>query len=673
MKGTKFNNASIVTVDDLDFESRSKAKSIEQLGMDLLENQLAAQPKGGIGATSVLVKGIIKNSGMTSGYENEPLGVFITGTSVGVYSGIAYSSHEGVAARIYVPNTPDDIPSTSAAATTNHDNIDMIDEIQVNEFIAGSRPPRTNININGKTAFTSADPSGNYYICIKYVLGYYDSETVPNDGSLADTKMYDSYEIRISLFNAATLSASDVTNWLPLATYNWNGTTLTLVSDDRLYASCTVSVTDELIVQHQNRYHENCILSEDHTKLALTVNPIHSPTLSFTPPAFTGDEGILVNGVFIQTLSASVIQFSTTMVSGIYYAYIDGVGVPRATTNYTTATYGCILGSCYYNQGTDVITLNASSTDAIVRDRRAFGSIGQYQLSTKILGESYNTLDDLKIKELSDELITHRDNNHGNGLWLASDTTPYTNGNGSLAATLNGVSVTVNDILNGDKLYLDGWECTKVHGSLSVTPTANTTSIIYAQRETIADNMHEIFLWYQGNAPVADNQYPICRVVKGAVNVTSVEDLRVYGTIGYWHTQRNSNVNGLNNLPQPLTCMWGTTPSILAGAPSSPIIMSSNWSGIHSATYYAGGGTSSGERVFATEPLIYVYRLNAGVWNNLEFGNAFGYYIYNITPTGFLIRNGFGTSEIFRWIATGLPYENTITTILQGEDNPRYY
>jgi hypothetical protein len=670
-------------MDDLDFESRSKAKSIEQLGADLLENQLAAQPKGGIGATSVLVKGIVKNSGLTTNYEDEPLDVYVTGTSMGIRSGIAYSSYEGKAARIYVPDIPDDIPSTSAAATTNHDNIDMIDEIGTNEFIAGSRPPRENININGKTEFTSADPSGNYFICIKYVLGYYDSETIPNDGSLADTKMYDSYEIRISTSNAATLSAADVTNWLPLATYSWDGTILVLVSDDRVYASCISSITDVLIVQHQNRYHENCVISEDHTKLALTVNNV-THQLTFTPPAFTGDEGILVNGVFIQTLSTSAIQFGTTMVSGNYYAYIDGEGVPRATTTIATATNGCILGSCYYNSATNTITLNISSTDAIVRDRRAFGSIGDYQLSTKILGESYNYLDDLKIKELSDELITHRDNNHGNGLWLASNVSPYGSGAGSLGVTPNGVSVTVIDISVGDKLYLDGWECTKVHGSLSVTPPNNTTTIIYAERQTIADNMHEIFLSYTANTTVTDNQYPICRVIKGAVNVTSVEDLRVYGTVGYWHTQRNSNINGLNNLPQLLTCMWGVTPVIIKGTSSSTIYLTDDWSGVHSATYYAGGGTSTGKRVFATKPLIMIYVLIAGDYKALFFGGFNnepptiyeGYYPDEITETSFVIRNwssevGFNNS--YYWIAIGPGMENNVTTILQGKDNPRYY
>jgi hypothetical protein len=666
MKGTNYVSGSIITVEDLKFTEDSKSHAIEQLGADLLENQSAFQPKGGIGATSVIVKGIVKNSGLTANYENEPLKVYITNKSVGVYSGIAYSSYEGKSSRIFVPDDPNSIPINTAAAAINHNNIDELTEVQVNEFIAGSRPPRENININGKTEFTSADPSGNYFICIKYVLGYYDSETIPNDGSLADTKMYDSYEIRISTSNAATLSAADITNWLPLATYSWDGTILVLVSDDRVYASCISSITDVLIVQHQNRYHENCVISEDHTKLALTVNNV-THQLTFTPPAFTGDEGILVNGVFIQTLSTSAIQFGTTMVSGNYYAYIDGEGVPRATTTIATATNGCILGSCYYNSATNTITLNISSTDAIVRDRRAFGSIGDHQLSTKILGESYNYLDDLKIKELSDELITHRDNNHGNGLWLASNVSPYGSGAGSLGVTPNGVSVTVIDISVGDKLYLDGWECTKVHGSLSVTPPNNTTTIIYAERQTIADNMHEIFLSYTANTTVTDNQYPICRVIKGAVNVTSVEDLRVYGTVGYWHTQRNSNINGLNNLPQLLTCIHGVTPSIAAGALSDTIHLTLDWKSIDNPTYYAGGGTGAAPQVFAAIPSITPYYDKTGLY-------ALGYLaLEEVRPESFKIRNLDSDPHICYWIAIGLPFENTITTVLQGKDNPRYY
>ena len=662
MKGTRFVNNQIVTTEDLNAIDLSKSQAIGQLGYDLLKSQTAYH--NGIG-TGVIVKGVIKDSGMTSSHISDPLKVYLDNSlniNLSIYSGIAYAiNSDNRVERIFVPNLPDDVPLNDIAAASNYDNIDMITETQTREFTTGIRPPRTNLKQGG---FGTGDASGTWYCCIKYVTGTYDSTTIPSDGSVEDTKTYDSYEIRVSQLTAAQLHASDSSSWLPLATLDWNGVALTITSHDRLYCSCTTNVEDELIVQHQTRLHSNSIISTDHTLFTMTVSGIQVvlPNIVFS----SANEGVLINGSLIQNIGSSIIQFDVTMPSGNYYLYIDNNGTPRATVNISTATLYCILGSCYFsNVGAGKITLNSSSTDQIVRDRRTFGSIGEYQLASTILGENYSYLDDLKIKQLSDELISHRDNNHGNGLWLASNSAPYAKGAGSLGATSNGTIVTIKDIGSGDKLYLDGWECTKISGTKVIDPGAGTY-IIYAYRSGIEYDNHEFKIASIGGATtVADNRYPICKTVDGTIT-----DMRVYGTVGYWHTQINSNINNLNTLPQPMVCMWGTIPVTAFGF-TSDIYLRDDWSGTHSLAYYAGGGTSTGKQVFAQIPSITLYIWD-GTWSawKQEYydgtGNASSINIAIFDATRFRIYNNTGTAvQTFRWIAIG-------PSAVQGKDNPYY-
>jgi len=672
VKGARYSHGMIVTSDDLNFTESSKSAAISQLGDNLLEDQTVTQ-----GGASITTKGIIRGSGETPSFEDQPLKVYITGgTTVNIYSGTAYSCSEGKVYRIWVPNSPTDVPKTDSAAITNHDNIDAITEVQSRDFFTSARPSRTDIK-----TFTTSDASGTWYVCIRYAEGTYDPIVIPNDGSIVDSKTYESYVISVSRSHAAALSAEDGYNWIPLATLNWDGSTLSIESDDRVYASCTTTTQDKLIVDHQNIMHENCIISTDHTVLSLTVdNTLHR--IYFSPPSFSGDSGLLINGYFVQNIANNSVSFDPTMSSGLYYLYIDVNGVFRATTNYTVANNGCLLGSCYYSSTSNLITMYSGTTAEMVRDRRQFGSIGKYQLASDILGEDYSAFDDLKIKDLSDELISHRDNSHGNGLYLGGGSAPYPAGSGSLAANISGTRVLVTGIASTDKLYLDGWECTQTWGNSYVdfTGYGTDTYIVYAVRSSLAPNPRYIELKIcSRSTSISDNWYPICKVTWNGVSLSNLIDLRVYNTIGYNHIQKNRNAYGRNSLPQLLTCMWGVTPKINAESSSDYIYLSSDWSGTHSATNYAGGGTSSGSRVFATTPMIMVYRVGTLVvtdnrgWGGAGSGETLGYYVNFVSETSFKIYNLDDDAYAFYWIAIGPSYEDTITNILMGGDNPHYY
>ena len=667
MKGTIFNSGSIINSDDLTHESRTKEYATGQVLYDLLDAQTPYS------------KGIIKGSGLTTSHADDPLKAYVTnGNTIHIYSGVAYDGYEGKSNRIWVPDVPSDVPATDAAANTNYDNIDMPDETRSRDFSTADRPPRTNLKI-----FNASDADGEYHVCIRYTSGTYDPIVIPNDGTVEDSKSYDSYIIYVSAYNAAQLFAQPDPlgghPWIQLATLSWDGAQLLITSDDthNQYASCTVSTTDILVKQHQNLFHENCIISEDHTKLDCLIDN-GLLRITFIDPVFTAEEGILINGEFVQSVSPLYVQFDSTMAAGLYYVYIGSNGIPYASTSITPANAGVILCSVYFSLGPP-LQLQLSNLDdtIIVRDRRRFGSIGKYQLSSAILGESYSYLDDLKVKDLSDELISHRDNNHGNGLWLSSPATPYANGIGSLGATINGTNVSVNDIGNGDKLYIDGWECTGVHKSLDVNLAGSGAGdfIVYAYRTGLENDMHEVTLNFTGDTTVIDARYPICRATFSGAAVTAIVDLRVYGTVGYWHMQRNSNVNGLNNLPQPMVCMYGLTPIVTHGTYSDTIYLTDDW-----GTAVTGGGTVSGNRVYITKPLIMVYTLSAvGEYSTSSFGGYFtvnvtGYVISHITETSFNIYNMNASDDRqYYWIATGPGMENNVTSILKGKDNPRYY
>jgi len=673
MKGTRYANGMIVTTDDLAFTEDSKSHAIEQLGADLLEDISAGQPKGS--GSTVTVKGVIKDSGETGGFKNEPLKVYLTGLQVNIYSGKAYTVYEKKSKRIWVPDEPSSIPETVAAAVTNHSNIDELTEIDNNEFIAGSRPTRTNIK-----EFNSSDASVPWYVCIRYVEGTYNPQTIPNDGSQVNSKTYDSYEISVSKDNAATLSGSTGDNWIPLATLGWTGTKLTPDSDDRVYASCISSTTDALIVQHQDLMHENCIISEITTKLECLIN--NSPTqITFASPAFTGDEGILVNGEFVQTVSTMVVLFDTTMVADIYYIYIDGEGGPRATTSTGIADSGCILCSVYYdNTGAGHLQRSILSTEEKVRDQRRFGSIGKYQLSSQIVGTNYDYTNDLTIENLSDELINHRNYGHGNGLYI-SGTTPYASGTGSLGATKNSNIITIQNLSVGDRLFVEGRELNsrlETSDDINFATYVNATYYISALVSQVTTDINHQYRFDISTTPPFTNHamYPICVVTKTGGNLADPIDLRVYGTVGYSNIQSNSNINGLNNLPQLMTCMYGTTPIIAAGTSSSTIHLTDDWGTVN----YSGGGTISGKQVFATKPLITVYLLDlANNYSTEGFGSYTvmgsgdrGYYIDEITTNSFTIFNKSLVNSSYYWIAMGPSYSNTITAVLKGKNNPTY-
>ena len=665
MKQSFFSTGQITTIDDLDFIERSKQFAIEQTRFDLLSS-----------------RGVVTNSGTTPGHQSDPLRVYLSGApprTVNIYGGIAYDAFEGRSRRIWVPNDPTDIPLNPAEAVSNHDNIDMQAEVQTKDFGAAFRPSRLNLK-----TFAVTDPIGNYYVCIRYDYGTYDPITIEMDGHQENSKMYESYLISVSKSTAAQLTATTGIPWIQLATLLWDGLDLTLESDDRVLASATVTVTEEAVVRHQDLFHSNCIVSQDTTKLNCTI-PIaaHPARVDIGNTTFSAGEGMLINGVFVQLMSSSSITFSPVMGSGVYYLYVDSVGVPRASQDFSLASAGCVLGSVYYDAVADALRISNAIYDFVVRDRRSFGSIGKYDLSSKILGLGYLELDDLKIKDLSNELISHRDNSHGNGLY-AHSAAPYVAGVGSFGATKNGLKIEVNDLAGGDVLYLDGWEIRSrsgPYGFVDFSASPNATYLVYAQRQPLGLDNHMYDLRSEVyNPPVAETKYPICVVEKAGGVLGNPRDLRVYGAVGYYHVQRNNNSANRNTLPQLLTCMHGSTPVIAADDDSDVIYLTDDW-GV--AGSYGGGGTASGKPVFAALPSIQVYSRISGwpSYDSLGFGgyqvgvNFYGYYLIEVSPTGisFKIRNfSTLTAHQFYWIAIGPPCLNDNVAVLKGRDNPTY-
>jgi len=674
MKQAKYASGMIPTTDDLDFEARSKNYSIEQSRYDLLI-QYTTSPND-------KVKGVVANSGMTSGFEDRPLQVYITtGDTASIYSGVGYDGFEGRSNRIWVPDDPADVPLTPAAAVSNYDNIDMPDEVQTRDFTTATRPPRTSVK-----AFTAADASGAWYVCIKFVTGDYDPIVIPSDGSQDDAKAYESYEISIAQLTAAQLYAADGDPWMQLATLNWDGAELTIVSDDRVFAGAISQLTDELLTTHQERYHDNAIISPQ-TSLLLPVIDNVNYRVNITNTAFTSGEGMNIQGSFLQdVLAPYYAQFNAAEdSSGYYWIYIDYQGYVRKTTVEDTAREGLVICQVYYDQPTPEIRRNATTDPLSYEpyDRRHFGTIAQRQLSNLILGGAWTERVDYTLEEAGDELVTHRWYEHGHGLVVDAwnvGTFIYAAGAGSLGASAAGTVVTVNDLSARDYLYVQGREIRERAGSGQVDFSAIAvagTYLVYAQYPSVA-------LWPSRQAymlraqlystPVSYWVYPICTVDWDPVGSTlsNLVDKRVYNTIGYAHTQRNSNAQQRNTLPQLLNWMNGSITGLGAGAVSSPIYLTDDWGPAN----YAGGGTVNGQAMFATRPIIfaYVYELGVGTgWSNILFGEdgTNGYSVLTVTNSVFRIRNQWGVSHDFAWAAVGPPFLNTLTAI-EGRNNPTY-
>lgn len=677
MKQPIFTSGMIPSADDLDFQARSKNYGIEQTRYDLLEQQ------------ATRVKGVVKDSGLTSGHLDEPLKVYVTGTTVHIYSGVAYDGFEGRSNRIWVPDDPSDIPSDAAAAVSNYDNVDMPDETLAKDFSTEMRPPREDIK-----TFTAADLNGNWYVSIRHISGGYDPITIPSDGSQANSKRYDSYVISVSRTSAASLFATDGYPWIQLATLNWDGGTVWLESDDRVFASCTVTVDEEQIQLHQTRFHSNAIISEDRTKCQIVINNI-TLQMELSNSTLASSEGLLINGKFLQTVNNTFVQFDPTMVAGFYYFFINDAGTFEATVFFDTASENLFLGQCYWN-GVDRLQLSSAITAQEVRDRRRFGGIGKYNLDWEIVGPTYDYDDNLSLEQVHNEFTRHRGYPHGNCIVIDPVSTTLlpvgasSYQTGSLGCIFGPDFVSVNDVDPDDRVFASG--SVGSHGMqgfelYTLFPTgANTVTItggagrrlVYVSRESLApDGMHSYSVNVRAfNGAVNQNaEFPLCTFYWNGLAVQidathPVVDRRVWGSIGYAHIQRNKNSAGNNNLPQLLVCMWGQITGVGWGA-SDTIYMTHDW-----GDGTGGGGSdiaSGGKQVFATKPALNVYKLVTGPpdeWHTVYSGTDFSVNLWN--EYSFEIYNNTGLlNQTFYWIATGPPFINN-APFIRGKNNPNY-
>jgi len=700
MKQPIFTSGMIPSADDLDFQARTKNYGIEQTRYDLLEQQAAR------------VKGVVKNSGLTSGHSDDPLKVYIIDTTVNIYSGVAYDGFEGRSNRIWVPDDPSDVPVDAAAAVSNYDNVDMPDETLAKDFSTEMRPPREDIK-----TFTAADLSGTWYVSIRYIYGGYDPITIPSDGSQADSKRYDSYIIDVSRTSAASLFATDGYPWMQLATLNWDGGTIWLESDDRVFASCTITVDEEQIQLHQTRFHSNAIVSIDRAKCRLVINNV-TQQMELSNSTFASGEGLLINGKFVQTVNNTFIQFDPTIIAGMYYFFINQAGTLEATVNFATANENLFLGQCYWN-GVDRLQLNSSITTQEVRDRRRFGGLGKYNLDWEIVGPTYDYDDNLSLEQAHDEFTRPRAYSHGNCIvFNPGSTTLLPVGVnsyqiGSLGCVFGSDFVTVNDVDPDDRVCLNG--PVSGHGSQSfelytLFPTGENTvyitggagrRLVYIDREALApDGMHSYSVnvrSFNGSLD-QDSEYPLCTFYwnGAAVQIDAshpVVDRRVWGSIGYAHIQRNKNRAGYNNLPQLMVSMWGQV-EITANNISDEIFLTHDW-GINTNNGGGSSPASGGERVFAIKPLIAVYHygeptgpngtplispwpcptkwnsIYAGLFNDVAGFSVIGHGSFCIDETSFYIMNHNVNTDTFYWIAMGPPFINSANYI-KGKNNPNY-
>jgi len=653
----------IVGQDDLDFDARSKNYAVEQTRYDLLKQQTGS------------VKGVIRNSGLTAGQTGNPLRAYLTivvgpnSDTVNIYSGVAYDEYEGRANRIWVPDDPTDVPATSAAAITNYDNVDMPDETQYNDFTPTTRPARTNLK-----TFDVADAADTYYVCIRFVTGTYDPITIPSDGQQENAKRYDSYEIRVSTDDAAACNTNyPGYTWVQLAHLYWNGSSIESLDDDRVFASCTTSLEDELITQHQKLYHDSGIIADVTTnKLQCTIDnsAVPNPAVLIANRTFTtGEEGMNIDGDFVDSeVTPEKVEFTVSDAAGTYYIYVNQSAVAMKTTTYATAYRNLPL--CYVTwNGLDTITGVWWDPTNTPNDTRQFGTIGEGQLSNLVLGNGWN-LSDMTIEELSDELQTHRDNQHGNGLFAdLNNNLPYTAGSGGLGATVVGNIITIADLGMWDRLYVYGQECTTRHpgwsNTFDLTGDADDTYVVYASATRGSDGYYSLS-YHSASWPESNTNYPICsvNVVGGAVDAASLEDIRVYNTVGYAHIQRDRNPSGLNVLPQLMVYMRGYTPSLAHGVDSGWIYLTDDYGAGN-----CGGGTATGNMLYAAFPNIQVYVYTGGaycwLWDNIEIENL------NLANMRFRINNNTGSTHAFYWVAIGIPVAN-YSQPLHGEDNPTY-
>lgn len=672
MKGTDYINAQIVTADELDFTEASKALAIEQTRYDFLEQ-----------------KGVVENSGMTSGHTSDPLLAYFTNSlsTINVYSGIAYDSLEGKSRRIWVPDAPSDIPANVGEAQTNYDNIDSREEYRERGFEPGSRPARVSIK-----TFTGVDIIGAYHVCIRYYEGTYDPITVPSDGSIVNSKIFESYEFRVSQSTAIVLGEG----WMQLATVAWDGAELSLTSDDRTFASALIAIEHEAILRHQDRMHENGIVRQyggttNYLKCTIT-NAGGNPRVIVAAAdlIFASGDGVLVNGTFVTTMQNSFVNFDDGPASNDYYIYVDENGNLLRTTIFALADQqGCILCRVYYDQTSNQLMYSNTTpwtTAALedARDMRRFGTVGEagFQFIGLPVANRWSPISDLTLKEISDQFIEHRGGasgvlgEHGCSL-ITTNNTPYAATVGSLAISGVGSSVaTALAFVSSDYAVLDGRRIgSLLTATVDLAGEASDTYYIYLNWVGITGGYgyrEHGYIRYTSNVSVATGTADLLLAVVvydgGAGQITSILDMRAYGTLSYADIQHRNNASGLEVLPQLVNSMWGSI-TIGGEGDSGTIYLTDNWG---SGT--AGGGTSGGNTVFSQRPNIMVYvdytgtgysTWHFGLYEFSVGGSIGGYYYKDVTPRSFEIHNDFNDPYSFYWIAIG-------PSAITGEHNPYY-
>lgn len=661
MKKTTYHNAQFVTTNELDFTEKSKARAIEQTRFDFLE-----------------IRGIIQDSGMTSGHLDDPLKVFLTEehTMVNVYSGVAYDAYEKRSRRIWVPDDPSDVPADEAQALSNHDNIDVEEEHRSYGFGILFRPARTNIK-----TFTTSDAAGDYYVCIRYAEGSYDPITIPSDGHTELSKTYEAYAFSVTQQTAIQLGEE----WIQLATLRWDGDTLLTLSDDRVLASATVSKADTAVIVHQDKFHDNGIVRQyggttDYLACAIS-NALHRVEVSNT--VFEVGDGVHVNGFFVTEMQNAYVDFSDDPSTGIYYIYVSTSGNILRTTDFSLADrQGAILCSVYYNDAEELLYHSSAPpfndiSFTTVLDRRRFGTIGeaQFQFMGLPSTDRWSPLSDLSMQEVSDEFIRHRGGNnvddvigeHGCGIIHSGGF--YAVGSGTLATSAVGSTVTVNGFVGSDYALAGGRYINSLVGPTQLSFAGETSDEYFIYLKWVGNvggsrykQAGDVAYTSTISAAAAPDRMIIARVVYdgGAGVITALNDWRIYGTHSYVDTQWRVNSNGHQIFPDLISRMWGWL-TLPARGTSEYIYLTDDW-----GSGYGGGGSSSNIDIFYLPPLIMVYIWIGAVgegYGTYGFGGLepvldVAYYIQNLTRSKFKINYDGALADLypatFYWIATGV-------------------
>lgn len=580
MKGARFSTGMLYLSDDFQFIEDSKAKAIEETRYDLLQNP-----------------GVVRDSGTTPGHESEPLKVYVetdNPRAISVYGGIAYDKVDGRSRRIWVPDEPTNVPENYAEALSSS-NVDMAEEYSAGNDFPG-RPSRRFIKVFDPVL----DTPGVYYVFIGYKSGEYYPRPLPTSEQVTYVRVYDSYEFRVL---GPDPSASEVTalksqGYLQLATLEWDGTAVTVSSDDRQFASALLYGDAELLAQHQRRFHiPSAIKRSDETYdyLKPVINNGPEYYVELQNVNFEENDGYVVNGQFLTTVRNTRVYFGSSDSSGLWFLYIDGDGYFSKTQDFVLADSQ--LPICAVQWTGSEITFPTDSTIYQPADYRIFGTVGTGEVSF-FGAQSWGHLGGPYYTELV------------NAFKLLSQVPRLISSNpstSSLRVSAFGNSVSITPLQGDDVVVFNGMVFSEVVNTEIAGLDAGTyyfyVSAPYASLTTPGNNLrYTLKVSYDTTYdPYATDRLYIAEVTvesSGGGYTASVVDLRPVGAIlPTLFAKHLSTVGGIeqNVLPQPLICVSGTcTVTTQEATPTTRVYLTSD-------------GTEDGVKLFWAPPLLQFY------------------------------------------------------------------